>query len=161
VKEWKNKSVKTRHATVVWLATLICLAGIRGACAQERAEVTPKAPGGIRDNRGADAGGYRIAGVVVDAATGVTIAGAELSIAEGIADVEVTTQAVTHASRSTSRYPARKKEPRVVQGCLLGAYSSLCLRLLCPGDWGVLGDGVSRPDRPIRQYIARTGKSHV
>ena len=93
MKEWKNKSVKTRHPTVVWLATLICLAGIRGACAQERAEVTPQAPGGIRDNRGADAGGYRIAGVVVDAATGVTIAGAELSIAEGIADVEVTADA--------------------------------------------------------------------
>jgi hypothetical protein len=43
------------------------------------------------------------------------------------------------------RWTATKKNP---EQSILGAYSSLCLRLFCPGNLGASGDGGKSPDGP-------------
>ena len=59
--------------------------------------------------------------------------------------------------------PGQKRNPDQSKGeDFLGAYSSLCLRLFCPGDFrGCWGDGGKSPEGPdCDEHLARPGKSH-
>jgi hypothetical protein len=68
---------------------------------------------------------------------------------------------VSHASLEVQeRWTATKKDP---EGSILGAYSSLCLRLFCPGDFGVSGDvrlvgeRLPLPSRTMKQVSVLDG----
>jgi hypothetical protein len=72
-----------RAAGVGICVVAVCLGAVRGECGQRGAETAAAVAA-------AASGGYRIAGVVVDATTGTPVAGAELSISVATQEIKVT-----------------------------------------------------------------------
>jgi hypothetical protein len=75
----KKQKLKVQRDAWLWLGLCVCAFASEGWCAQKGAGIA----------HAAAPPEYRIAGVVVDAETGAAIAGADLSIEEGSADLAV------------------------------------------------------------------------
>jgi hypothetical protein len=60
------------------------------------------------------------------------------------------------ASSASTLDRLQKKNP---EQSILGACSSLCLRLFCPGDLGVLGDGGKSPEGPTPPILPNPARA--